>query len=100
MDSVDPDLVDRVEHELDQVEGIRAVDRVRVRWIGHELHADANVAVDRSLDLAATHDILEDARHHLLHSIPRLTDVLLHANPAGCHDAHQRLRHHDRHAAA
>jgi cation diffusion facilitator family transporter len=100
MDSVDPDLVDRVEHELDQVEGIRAVDRVRVRWIGHELHADADVAVDRSLDLAATHDILEDARHHLLHSIPRLTDVLLHANPAGCHDAHQRLRHHDRHAAA
>ncbi len=100
MDSVDPDLVDRVEHELDQVEGIRAVDRVRVRWIGHELHADADVAVDRSLDLAATHDILEDARHHLLHNIPRLTDVLLHANPAGCHDAHQRLRHHDRHAAA
>jgi cation diffusion facilitator family transporter len=100
MDSVDPDLVGRVEHELDQVEGIRAVDRVRVRWIGHELHADADVAVDRSLDLAASHDILEDARHHLLHSIPRLTDVLLHANPAGCHDAHQRLRHHDRHAAA
>jgi cation diffusion facilitator family transporter len=100
MDSVDPDLVERVEHELDQVEGIRAVDRVRVRWIGHELHADSDVAVDRSLDLAATHDILEDARHHLLHSIPRLTDVLLHANPAGCHHAHQRLRHHDRHAAA
>jgi cation diffusion facilitator family transporter len=100
MDSVEPDLVDRLEHELGQVEGIGAVDRVRVRWIGHELHADADVAVDRSLDLAATHDILEDARHHLLHRIPRLTDVLLHANPAGCHHAHQRLRHHDRHARA
>jgi cation diffusion facilitator family transporter len=100
MDSVEPDLVDLLEHELGQVEGIEAVDRVRVRWIGHELHADADVAVDRSLDLAATHDILEDARHHLLHRIPRLTDVLLHANPAGCHHAHQRLRHHDRHARA
>jgi cation diffusion facilitator family transporter len=100
MDSVEPDLVDLLEHELGQVEGIDAVDRVRVRWIGHELHADADVAVDRSLDLAATHDILEDARHHLLHRIPRLTDVLLHANPAGCHHAHQRLRHHDRHARA
>ena len=100
MDRVDPALVDRLEHELGHVDGIEAVDRVRVRWIGHELHADADVAIDRTLDLAATHDVLEDARHHLLHTIPRLTDIVLHANPAGCHHAHQRLRHHDRHAAA
>lgn len=100
MDRVDPALVDGIEHELGHVEGIDAVDRVRVRWIGHELHADADVAVDRTLDLAATHDILEEARHHLLHTVPRLTDILLHANPAGCHHAHERVRHHDKHAAA
>jgi cation diffusion facilitator family transporter len=100
MARVDPALVDRIEHELAHVDGVQAVDRVRVRWIGHELHADADVAVDRTRDLAATHDILEDARHHLLHAISRLTDVLLHANPAGCHHAHERVRHHDRHAAA
>jgi cation diffusion facilitator family transporter len=99
MDRIDPDLVDRLEHELAAVGGITAVDRVRVRWIGHELHADADVAIDRTLDLAATHDILEDARHQLLHTIPRLADVLLHANPAGCHHAHERLRHHERRAA-
>ena len=96
MDQVDPGLVDRLEHQLDHVQGIEAIDRVRVRWIGHELHADADVALDRSRDLAATHDILEDARHQLLHAIPRLTDVVLHANPAGCHHAHELLRHHDR----
>jgi cation diffusion facilitator family transporter len=96
MDQVDPDLVDRLEHQLDQVDGIEAIDRVRVRWIGHELHADADVALDSRLDLAAAHDILEDARHQLLHAIPRLTDVVLHANPAGCHHAHELVRHHDR----
>lgn len=100
MDRVDPDLVDRIEHRLGDVDGIETVDRVRVRWIGHELYADADVALDRALDLAATHDILEDARHQLLHVVPRLTDVLLHANPAGCHHAHERLRHHDRHVRA
>lgn len=100
MDRVDPALVDRIEHHLGDVDGIETVDRVRVRWIGHELYADADVALDRTLDLAATHDILEDARHQLLHAVPRLTDVLLHANPAGCHHAHERLRHHDRHVAA
>jgi divalent metal cation (Fe/Co/Zn/Cd) transporter len=99
MARIDPALVDRLEHELAAVGGITAVDRVRVRWIGHELHADADVAIDRTLDLAATHDILEDARHQLLHTIPRLADVLLHANPAGCHHAHERLRHHERRAA-
>jgi cation diffusion facilitator family transporter len=100
MDRVDPDLVDRIEHLLGDIDGIETVDRVRVRWIGHELYADAEVALEQTLALAATHDILEDARHHLLHDVPRLTDVLLHANPAGCHHAHERLRHHDRHVAA
>jgi cation diffusion facilitator family transporter len=99
MDQIDPALVDRLEHQLDHVDGIEAIDRVRVRWIGHELHADADVALDPSLDLGATHDILEDARHKLLHAVPRLTDVVLHANPAGCHHAHELVRHHDRPAA-
>ena len=94
MDRVDPDLVDQVEHELTHVRGIQAVDRVRIRWIGHELHADAEVALDPALDLAGAHDVLEDARHRLLHNIPRLGDILLHANPAGRPDAHSRTRHH------
>jgi cation diffusion facilitator family transporter len=94
MDRVDPDLVDQVEHDLTHVRGIQAVDRVRIRWIGHELHADAEVALDPALDLAAAHDVLEDARHRLLHNIPRLGDILLHANPAGRPDAHSRTSHH------
>jgi cation diffusion facilitator family transporter len=99
MDRADPELVDRIEHQLGHVDRVEAVDRVRVRWIGHEIHADADVALDPGLDLAAAHDILEHARHQLLHAIPRLTDVHLHPNPAGCHHAHDHLRHHDERAA-
>jgi cation diffusion facilitator family transporter len=94
MDRVDPDLVDQVEHELTHVGGIHAVDRVRIRWTGHELHADAEVALDPALDIAAAHDVLEDARHRLLHNVPRLGDILLHANPVGRPDAHSRTSHH------
>ena len=94
MDRVDPTLVAHVEHELAVTPGIRAVDRARVRWIGHELHADAEVALDPALDLAAAHDVLEEARHRLLHHIPRLGDILLHANPAGRPAAHDRTAHH------
>lgn len=99
MDQVDPDLVDRLEHQLGHVAGVETVDRVRIRWIGHELQADADVALDRSLDLSSTHDILEEARHRLLHAIPRLADVVLHANPADCHHAHAMVSHHDRHTS-
>jgi cation diffusion facilitator family transporter len=99
MDRVDPAFLEQVEHELGDAPGVEAVDRVRVRWIGHELHADAEVALDPGLELAAAHDVLEDARHRLLHRIPRLGDILLHANPAGHADAHDRTAHH-RHPAA
>jgi cation diffusion facilitator family transporter len=94
MDRTDPALVERLEHELTHTPGVRAVDRIRVRWIGHELHADAEIALDPALDLAAAHDVLEDTRHRLLHAIPRLRDILLHPNPAGRPDAHDRTRHH------
>jgi cation diffusion facilitator family transporter len=94
MDRVDPDLVDEIEHQLGDASGVRAVDRVRVRWVGHELQADADVALDPALDLVTAHDVLEDARHRLLHRIPRLGDILLHANPADHGDAHDRTAHH------
>jgi cation diffusion facilitator family transporter len=94
MDRIDPALVERITHDLGHVAGITSVDRVRIRWIGHELHADAEVALAPALPLAQAHDILEEARHHLLHTVPRLADVLLHANPAGTPGAHRRTAHH------
>ncbi|MFP5579332.1 MAG: cation diffusion facilitator family transporter [Acidimicrobiia bacterium] len=96
MDSVDPELPDQIEAGLAAHPEVRSVDRVRVRWIGHELHADAEVTVDAGLSVAAGHDILERARHELLHGIHRLADVHLHANPSAVDgvDAHGLTRHH------
>jgi cation diffusion facilitator family transporter len=94
MDRVDPALVDRMTHELGHVTGVDSVDRLRVRWIGHELHADAEVALDPNLPVTDAHDVLEEARHRLLHTIPRLADILLHANPAETPGAHERTAHH------
>jgi cation diffusion facilitator family transporter len=94
MDRIDPGLVEQIEYELGHTTGVRAVDRVRVRWIGHELQADAEVGLDPELDLVTAHDVLEDARHRLLHNISRLGDILLHANPAGHPNAHARTAHH------
>lgn len=98
MDAVDPALVDEIDARLLGAPGVRAVDRTQVRWIGHQLRVDAEVVLDAHLDLAHAHDILEDARHRLLHAIPRLGDALLHASPpsppVGAADPHHITRHH------
>ena len=100
MDCVDPALVLAVEGHLEGIEGVREVDSVRLRWIGHELHADAEITLDPDLSLAAAHDIAEEARHELLHGVRRLTDVLIHTNPGtrGPVDPHARTAHHPRRA--
>jgi divalent metal cation (Fe/Co/Zn/Cd) transporter len=61
---------------------VRAVDRLRLRWIGHRVTAEATVAVDPSLTLAAAHDIAHDAEHALRHAVPHLADATIHAHPA------------------
>ncbi|GAC1477678.1 MAG: cation diffusion facilitator family transporter [Acidimicrobiales bacterium] len=98
MDSVDPGLVSAAETRLGAIAGVRHVDLVRLRWIGHELHADAEITLDPEISLAAAHDIAEDARHDLLHGIRRLTDVIIHTSPApsGTTDPHERTAHHPR----
>jgi cation diffusion facilitator family transporter len=82
MDAVDPALVDRVTAVLAGVEGIDAVDAVRIRWIGHELHVEAEVRSDGTLTLADAHRVAEHAEHHLLHEVPRLSGVVIHSSPA------------------
>ncbi len=98
MDAVDPALAEQARGVLAGVEGVEGVGEVRIRWIGHRLHAEAEVTVDEDLPLAAAHRITEDARHHLLHEVPRLTSAIIHADPCGHHgtDPHADLEHHDR----
>ncbi|CCK64171.1 cation diffusion facilitator family transporter [Mycobacterium canetti] len=82
LDGVDPAIVDAAEHALATRPGVQAVRSVRMRWIGHRLHADAELDVDPALDLAQAHRIAHDAEHALTHTVPKLTTALIHAYPA------------------
>jgi cation diffusion facilitator family transporter len=82
MDAVDPALVEQLEAAA-RVPGVQRIEAVRVRWIGHTLHAEANVLVDESLSAADGHAIAEAARHAMLHSAPRLRSALVHVDPYG-----------------
>ncbi len=96
MDAVDPDIARRVELVLVEVPGVEAVDAVRVRWIGHHLHAEAEIVSDCDLTLAQAHDVAEECRHRLLHEVPRLAHATIHTSPCS-HDGrdhHAATAHH------
>ena len=96
MDGVDPSILDASEVALRTVPGVESVGEVRIRWIGHRLHAEAEVLVDESLSVVAAHEIAERARHSLLHEVPHLASAIIHADPCGHggEDHHAVLAHH------
>jgi cation diffusion facilitator family transporter len=85
MDAVDPVLVDRAEACLRETPGVLDVGSVRLRWIGHRLHAETEITVGAELSLAAAHAIAVDAEHRLGHAVPRLTSALIHPDPEHAH---------------
>ncbi|WP_143573472.1 cation diffusion facilitator family transporter, partial [Streptomyces acidiscabies] len=99
MDAVDPALTDRAEAALREVQGVRDVGELRLRWIGHRLRAEVAVVVDGEATVREAHEIAVAAEHALLHAVPRLTAALVHADPApqqGLADPHLGLAHHAR----
>lgn len=82
MDAVDPRLVDTAEACLVARPGVRSVRSIRMRWIGHQLHADAELDIDPNTSLEDAHRIAHDAEHELTHAVPKLNSALVHAYPA------------------
>ncbi len=81
MDGVEPGLVDAAEAALSHVRGVLGVDDVRLRWVGHEVHAEAVVEVEHSLTLEAAEVVAEDAERRLTGAVPRLTRAVVRVRP-------------------
>jgi cation diffusion facilitator family transporter len=96
MDAVDPALLTEVEDTLRTTPGVLGLGRVRLRWIGHALRAEAEVTVDDQLSIVDAHTIAHDAEHELLHHVRRLTAAIVHANPQPVGDLtyHENIDHH------
>ncbi len=95
MDAVDAGLVDRAEAVIAGVAGVQGVERVRMRWAGHRLHVDAEIAVDARLDVTSAHRIADDVHHALLHDVAGVQDVTVHVHPDHAEgDRHEATSHH------
>lgn len=43
LDGVDPEVIDEIKHAINHTPGVQNVAEVRVRWLGHRLHAEVNI---------------------------------------------------------
>jgi cation diffusion facilitator family transporter len=86
MDAVDPELVDQAESALLATPGVLEVRAIRMRWIGHRLHAEADLDIDGRISVTEAHRLAHAAEHRLTHDIPRLGTAAIHAYPAHRHD--------------
>jgi len=83
LDGVEPEVPDEVRSLATATPSVEEVAEVRVRWLGHKMLAEVNIAVDPGLSVAAGHDIAEEVHHELLHNLKYLSNATVHVDPVG-----------------
>ena len=81
IDGVDPEVVDEIHEALAQTPGVVEVTETRVRWLGHRMLAEVNVAVPSGLSVEDGHAVAVEVRHRLLHRLEYLSDATVHVDP-------------------
>ena len=81
LDGVEPTILAKVERAPLLVEGVQGVHEVRARWLGHRIHADLHVTVDRRLSVAEAHTIMDRVQQELVEQVPAFGDATIHVCP-------------------
>jgi cation diffusion facilitator family transporter len=97
MDAIEPEYMQKVEEVVRQQERIKGLRWLRMRWLGHRLHADMGIAVDPELTTAESHHIAEHLRHDLYHALPFLSEIMVHVDPWSAlpEEHHELTAHHE-----
>ncbi|MBC8507421.1 MAG: cation transporter [Anaerolineales bacterium] len=81
MDAIEPEILTRAEHVIGHHAEIKELKRLRMRWVGHQLHAEVCIAVDANVSTMEGHAIAEEIRHDLFHEVVELTEIVVHVDP-------------------
>ncbi len=97
MDAIEPEILSKAEAVIQSQTGIQKVNRLRMRWMGHRLHAEVHIAVDPQLTTDESHKIAEELRHSLFHKIDNLSEIIVHIDPwsESPEKSHQLTTHHE-----
>ena len=70
LDGVEPGLIVDIRRRGQRMAGIRDVFHVRARWVGHRLHAEADIAVDPVLSVGEGIEIADRFKAEVMHHVP------------------------------
>lgn len=91
LDGVDPEVIDEIKHAVNHVPGVQDIGEIRIRWIGHRLHAEVNVAVNPELTVEQGHEVAMDVRNQLMHHLRYLSNVTIHIDTVNASGEHHHM---------
>lgn len=94
LDGVEPEVVESASLTIAAVEGVDAVDDLRVRWHGHQLRIDASISVAPTLSVKEGHDIAHRVEHELHHAFSTPIVATIHVEPTDHPERHDITAHH------
>lgn len=74
MDGVEPQIVDQVEAAIVAHPAVASVERLRLRWLGHQLQGDVRLSLSLPAD---SRRVKQEVRHAVSHAAPKLTDLTI-----------------------
>ncbi len=103
LDGVDTNITAELRHSIEHVPGIVGIDNIRARWLGHRLHAEADIALPDGATVAEGIELTRQLRATLSAHLPALTSLRIgFSDPVTAHEnahehghAHHDHSHHD-----
>jgi len=81
MDAVDPHLVEHVEAHARGVDGVLAIETLRLRWVGHRMYGVMKVTVPAGASVETSAVIARAIQHEARQAIPQLEELTVEAKP-------------------
>jgi divalent metal cation (Fe/Co/Zn/Cd) transporter len=82
LDGVDAELIARIADHARAIPGVRDVDRVQARWLGHAIRTELAIAIDPTATVADADEVAELVRRRLLNAQPLMSEAVVRVVPA------------------
>lgn len=77
LDGVEPEVLADLRHAAEHVPGVRGLEDLRARWVGHRLHAEADLVLDPALPVRDAAAIAARVREAAMKHLPALDALRL-----------------------
>jgi cation diffusion facilitator family transporter len=82
LDGVERPTIGELRHAAEHASGVRRVESVRARWLGHRLQAEIRLAVDPALSLTDARKVAQEIEEHARGHLPALERLVVETVPA------------------